>query len=366
MDKKIRVLAINPGSTSTKIALFDNHDVLFSETVIHASDDLKKFSDIQSQLDFRMEMVERAMASRGYAMEDVDVFSARGGGLLSLVSGVYTISDLVIEHAKKGMAGAHPANLAPQIARKYADRYNKHSVAVNPPSIDEFCDEARITGVKGLYRQSHTHSLNQKEIAIRFCAERGVKYDDVNLIICHLGGGISVTAHEKGKMIDSNDIIKGSGPMTPTRSGDLPYIGVIELAYSGEYTKKELVDRLNKNGGLIDHFGTSSVRDVMRMMDDGDEYAGLVFRAMNYQISKYVGSMAVALRGKVNAIILTGGISNGVRATDMIRQYVDWIAEVVVIPGEFEMEALASAAIRVMRGEEEEKIYTGKPVWSGV
>ena len=365
MNKKTRVLAINPGSTSTKIALFEDYDALFNESVHHAADELKNFSDIQSQLEFRMEMIERAMADKGFAMEDVDVFSARGGGLISLESGIYAVSDLVISHAEKGMAGAHPANLAPQIAKKYADKFGKRAVVVNPPSIDEFCDEARITGVKGLYRQSHIHALNQKEIALRFCAERGVKYSDVNIIICHLGGGISVTAHEKGKMVDSNDIIKGSGPMTPTRAGDLPYISVIELAYSGDYTKKELIDKLNKNGGLTDHFGTANVRDVMKMMDDGDQYARIVFRAMNYQISKYVGSMAVALKGKVDAIILTGGISNGVRITDMIREYISWIAEVVVMPGEFEMEALAAGAVRVVRGEEEEKTYTGKPVWPG-
>ncbi|MCL2366718.1 MAG: butyrate kinase [Oscillospiraceae bacterium] len=364
MDRKVRVLAINPGSTSTKVALFDDYDVLFSAAIHHTPDELADFPDIQSQLEFRTEMIEKTMLEKGFAMEDVDVFSGRGGGLLSLTGGVYTISDLMVSHAEKGMAGAHPANLAPQIAKQYADKFNKHAVVVNPPSIDEFCDEARITGIKGLYRQSHIHALNQKEIALRFCAERGLEYDALNLIICHLGGGISVTAHNNGRMIDSNDIIKGSGPMTPNRAGDLPYIGVIELAYSGAYTKKELIDRLNKDGGLTDHLGTAEVRDVMKMANEGDHYAEIVFRAMNYQIAKYAGAMAVALRGKVDAIILTGGMSNNVCLTDMVKEYIDWIAEVVVMPGEFELEALAAGAVRVMRGVEAGKTYSGEPVWT--
>jgi len=365
MSKKIRVLVINPGSTSTKIALFEDYDELFSEAVTHSLDELKVFKDIQSQLGYRADLLERTVVERGFAMEDIDVFAGRGGGLLSLVGGVYGINELLAEHASIGMAGQHPANLAPQIAKQYADKYGKRAVVVNPESVDEFCEVARVTGVKGVYRQSHIHALNQKENAYRFCASRGLKYEDVNLVVCHLGGGISVTAHEKGKMIDSNDIIKGSGPMTPTRAGDVPYIGVIELAYSGEYTKKELVERLNKDGGLTDHFGTAEVRDVMQLMDNGDKYAGMVFQAMNYQVSKYVGAMAVALKGKVDAIILTGGIANGKRITDMITDYVGWIAEVVVMPGEFELEALAAGAVRVMRGEEELKTYTGTPVWTG-
>ena len=365
MDKKIRVLAINPGSTSTKIALYDDYDELFSTSVNHSADELNAFGEIRNQLGYRTEMVEKAMTDKGYALEDVDVFSGRGGGLLSLAGGTYDVSDLLADHAYKGMAGQHPAQLAPLIAKQFADKFRKRAVVVNPPSVDEFRDEARVTGVKGLYRQSHIHALNQKEIALRFCSSRQLKYEDVNLIICHLGGGISITAHEKGKMVDSNDIIKGSGPMTPTRAGDLPYIGVIELAYSGEYTKQELVDRFNKDGGLTDHFGTAEVRDVLKMMDNGDKYAEAVFKGMIYQNSKYIGAMAVALKGKVDAVILTGGISNSKLITGMIEDYVGWIAEVVVMPGEFELEALGAGAVRVLRGEEELKTYSGIPVWAG-
>jgi len=365
MDKKIRVLAINPGSTSTKIALFDDYDELFSTSINHSTDELKAFGDIQGQLDYRTETVEKAMLEKGFAMEDVDVFAGRGGGLLPVTGGVYDVTDLLADHASKGMTGQHPAQLGSQISKRFADKFGKRAVVVNPPDVDEFSDVARVTGVKGLYRESHIHALNQKEIALRFCASLGKKYEDVNLIICHLGGGISITAHEKGKMIDSNDIIKGSGPMTPTRAGDLPYIGMIELAYSGAYTKNELTDKLNKDGGLTDHFNTAEVRDVLKMIEDGNKYAEAVFNGMIYQNAKYVGAMAVALKGKVDAVILTGGISNSALITGMIKDYVSWIAEVVVMPGEFELEALAAGAVRVMRGEEEAKTYTGVPVWNG-
>lgn len=365
MDKKIRVLTINPGSTSTKIALFDDYDKLFNQTVSHSPEDLKGFKEIKDQLEYRSEMIETVMTDNGYTMEDVDVFSARGGGLMPVSGGVYEVTSLVAEDASRGLPAPHPAELAPQIAKRYADKFGKPAVVVNPPGVDEFSEVARVTGAKGIYRESHIHALNQKEIALRFCETRGLAYESTNLIICHLGGGISVTSHEKGKMTDSNDIIMGSGPMTPTRAGDLPYLKVIDLAYSDNYTKKELTDRLNKHGGLTDHFGTADVRDVMKMIDNGDKYAETVFNGMIYQIAKYIGAMAVALKGNIDAIILTGGISNSEIITNTIKEYVDWIAEVSVMPGEYELEALASGAIRVMRGEEKLKTYSGVPVWSG-
>ena len=365
MYTKFRILAVNPGSTSTKIALFDNDDAVFSETIDHPADALKPFTEIQDQLAYRRDTVEEAMARKGFLLAEVDVFVGRGGGLLPLVGGTYEVTALLADHAGRGMSGQHPAQLASQICLQFAWRYGKKAYVVNPPDVDEFEDIARISGVKGIYRESHIHALNQKEIAIRFCAARGLRYEDVSLVICHLGGGISVTAHENGRMIDSNDIIKGSGPMTPTRAGDMAYMQIVELAYSNCYTKKELTDKLNKNGGLMDHFGTADIRDVLKLMDGGDEYAGLVFRAMAYQIAKYAGAMAVALKGRVKAVILTGGMSNSTRFTGLIREYIEWIAEVAVMPGEFELEALAAGALRVLRGEETAKLYTGDPVWNG-
>jgi butyrate kinase len=326
---------------------------------------LKPYSEIQDQLTYRAETVERAVVSKGYALEDVDVFVGRGGGLLPLVGGTYAVTDLLVDHASRGMTGQHPAQLASQICRKFADKYGKQAFVVNPPDVDEFEEVSRVAGLKGVYRESHIHALNQKEIAIRFCAARGLKYEDVNLVICHLGGGISVTAHKRGRMIDSNDIIKGSGPMTPTRAGDLPYAKVIDLAYSGEYTKKQLTDRLNKNGGLMDIFGTAEVRDVKKLAEEGSHFAAVVYEGFIYQNAKYAGAMAVALKGDVNAIILTGGIANDKLFVEKMREYVGWIAEIVVMPGEFELEALAAGALRVLKGEETARDYTGVPVWNG-
>ena len=366
MDK-IRILAINPGSTSTKIALFDDDEQLFSATIQHSPDELGAFREIQDQFEYRVKMLEKAMRDNGYVLDEVDVYAARGGGLASVTGGVYAVTDLMTAHASIPISdGPHPAQLASQIAKRFADKYGKRAFVVNTPDVDELCVLARITGIKGIYRDSHIHTLNQKEIAMRFCKSRGLEYNGVNLIICHIGGGVSITAHEKGRMIDSNDIIKGSGPMSCTRAGDMPYMKIVDLAYSGEYTKKELTDKLNKNGGLTDYFGTSDIRDVVKLIDSGDKYAEIIFDGMIYQNAKYIGAMAVALKGKVDAIILTGGVSNNKYFTDTLSQYVDWIAEVIVMPGEFELEALASGALRAMRGEEEVKIYTGVPVWGGL
>ena len=311
MDKIIRILAVNPGSTSTKIALFDDTDEVFSETIRHAAEDLTDFKEIQDQLIYRRDTVEKTMAEKGYALADVDVFVGRGGGLLSVTGGTYDVNPLLVEHASKGMSGQHPAQLASQICGQFADKYTGRAFIVNPPDVDEFEDISRITGIKGIYRESHIHALNQKEIALRFCKSRGLHYADANLVVCHIGGGISITAHKKGRMIDSNDIIKGSGPMTPTRAGDMAYMKIVDMAYSGEYTKKELTAKLNVNGGLMDHFGSADTRDVLNLANEGDHYAALVYRATAYQNAKYVGAMAVALKGEIDAIILTGGVTNG-------------------------------------------------------
>jgi len=366
MSKKIRTLAINPGSTSTKIALFDDYDEIWSESIHHTPEDLKIFDHIQDQFKYRAGTVLKAMTEKGSALEDVDVFAGRGGGIVPVTGGVYKVSDLMVDHASKAMNGEpHPAQLAPQIAKQLADMYGKIALVVNPPDVDEFCEVARVSGIKGIYRESHIHALNQKEVAHRFCLSRGVKYDEVNIIICHMGGGVSITAHEKGRMIDSNDIIKGSGPMAATRAGEMAYMKIVDMAYSGEYTKKELTDKLNKNGGLTDYFATSDIRNVLKMIENGDKFAETIVNGMIYQNAKYAGNMAVALKGKVDAIILTGGISNNKYFTDRMTKYIDWIAEVVVMAGEFELEALAAGSVRAMRGEVEIKEYTGIPVWNG-
>ena len=360
-----RILAINPGSTSTKIALFEDDSQVFAKNLTHTKEELSRFREIQDQKDFRRRCVETAMEENRCRLEDVDAFVGRGGGLLSLAGGTYRVTDLLVDHASRGMTGQHPAQLASQICHYFAEKYDKPAFVVNPPDVDEFDEISRVTGLKGVFRESHIHSLNQKEIALRYCASVGRRYEDSRLVVCHLGGGISVTAHSGGRMIDSNDIIRGSGPMTPTRAGDLPYIKVIEMAFSGDYTRKELTERLNKNGGLLDHFGTDDARVVERKIAEGDRYAKIIYDGMLYQIAKYAGAMAVAMKGKVDAIILTGGMSYSSYVVGFLRSYLEWISDVVVMPGEFEMEALAAGALRVLSGREQAKEYTGKPTWNG-
>lgn len=363
--KTYKVFAINPGSTSTKIAMFENDKAVFSKNVSHDANKLKEFKEIRDQFDYRKETILEELKKAGQSLEGVDAFSARGGGLVNVEGGVYEIGEKLLEHAREGYTVKHPATLGAQLAAAFSKEYGGQAFVVNPPDVDEFCDVARVTGLKGIYRESRIHALNQKEIGIRYGAQVGKKYEELNLIICHIGGGISVTAHHHGKMIDSNDIANGDGSMAPTRCGQLPVKDVIAMCYSGKFTEKEMRDKVTKTGGLVDHLGTSDAREVGEMIRNGDSYAKLIYDAMIYEIGKTAGAMAAVLKGKVDAIILTGGISHDQYVVDYLRDMLSFIAPLEVMAGEFEMEALAAGAIRVLRGEEKAKVYTGVPVWNG-
>jgi butyrate kinase len=365
MKDPCRILAINPGSTSTKIAIFEDDREIYKETIDHPAEELRNFKEIQDQLLYRKETVEKSVAAQGLALDSVDVFVGRGGGLVPCLGGTYEINETLVDHASRGMSGQHPAQLASQICKLLMDRYGGRGFVVNPPDTDEFEEIARVSGVKGLYRESRIHALNQKEAALRYCKQAGKDYAASRFIICHIGGGVSITAHKNGRMVDSNDIMNGDGPMMPTRSGTLPYLKTLQMAFSGKWTEKELTARLNRDGGLVDHLGTADAREVERRIREGDSYAKIVYDAMIYQIGKSVGSCACVLEGKVDAIILTGGISASEYLTGALKKYIDWIAPVHILPGEFEMEALAAGALRVLRGEEEPRVYDGIPVWQG-
>lgn len=362
---KKRIFAINPGSTSTKIALFDNDTAIYSKNITHDSEQLNQFPEISDQYEFRKDAIVTALMDAEFSLDTVDAFVGRGGGTCSVESGVYTINEKMLEDAQSGKYVKHPANLGSQLARGFAALYHKPSFVVNPPDTDEFCDLARVTGLKGVYRESKIHTLNQKEIGIRYAARMAKTYGEMNLIICHIGGGISVTAHKKGKMIDSNDIAQGDGPMAPTRSGQVPVKDVIKLCFSKQYTEKELLDKVTKTGGLVDHLGTSDARVVSEKVKEGETYATLIYDAMIYQIGKAAGAMAAALGGKVDAIILTGGIAFDTYVIDKLEAMLSFIAPVETMPGEFEMEALAAGTMRVLSGVEKAREYTGLPVWSG-
>lgn len=360
-----KIFAINPGSTSTKIAMFENDEEIFSKNVSHDAEKLREFKEISDQFGYRKQTILNELKAAGQSLENVAAFSARGGGLVNVEGGVYTVGEKLLEHAKAGFTVKHPATLGAQLAAAFAGEYGGAAFVVNPPDVDEFSDVARVTGLKGIYRESRIHALNQKEIGIRYAAKQGKKYEDMNLIICHIGGGISVTAHDHGKMVDSNDIANGDGPMAPTRCGQIPVKDVVTMCFSGKYTENEMRDKITKTGGLVDHLGTSDAREVTAMIAAGNQYAKLIYDAMLYEIGKYAGSMAAVLKGKVDGIVLTGGISHDPYVVEKLKEMLSFLAPITVMAGEFEMEALAAGALRVLRGEEALKEYTGIPVWNG-
>ena len=367
IEQKYKLLAINPGSTSTKISLFENDKSIFSRSIDHTTSPLPDFNgDAESEVAFRSQMVVDLLESNGHSPEDIDAFIGRGGATVPVLSGTYEVNDIMLDHAMHatGAKAVHPARWGSPIANSLASRYDARAFIVNPPDSDELMDEARFTGIRGVYRSSSIHSLNQKEIALRYSADNGLDYNEANYIICHIGGGFSITAHSHGKMIDSTQIVHGDGPMAPTRCGAIPVDEIIEMCFSGEHTREEMLRKTSKDGGLVDLLGTADLREVEKRIAGGDKFAEKVFDSMIYQIGKSVGSCAVALKGKVDQVILTGGLANSNYLVEKLKGWIEWIAPVTVMAGEFEMEALAAGALRVLRGEEEPKEYTGKPVWT--
>lgn len=360
-----KILAINPGSTSTKVAVFQGENPIFSKNITHEAEDLNKFNEIQDQLEYRKDMILDELKANNVKLDEIDAFVGRGGGTTSVIGGVYSINEKLIEDVSSGKYVKHPATLGSQIADGFAKTYNKPSFVVNPPDCDEFQDLARVTGLKGFYRESKIHALNQKEIGIRYGAKISKQYEELNLIICHIGGGVSVTAHREGKMIDSNDIAQGDGPMAPTRCGQLPVKDVVKACFSGKYTERQLLDLITKDGGFVNHLGTSDAREVGKRIENGDTYAKLIYDGMIYQIGKTVGAMASVLHGKVDAVILTGGISYDKYVVETLTEMISYVGHIEVMPGEFEMEALVAGTIRALNGEEEIKEYSGVPVWNG-
>jgi butyrate kinase len=364
--KPYKIFTVNPGSTSTKIALFNNNEMVFSKNVIHDTAQLAFFKELSEQMPYRKETILNTIKEFGISLEGANAFVGRGGGLLSMEGGTYAIDELILDHARRGENGViHPANLGSQLAHEFKQEYGGSAFVVNPPDVDEFQDIARITGIKEITRTSHLHALNQKETAIRHAASINKNYEDINLVVAHIGGGISVAAHRKGKMIDGNDNVGGDGPMAPTRTSSLPTADLVRLCFSGKYTEKELLERCMKNGGFVDLLGTADALEIIKRIENGDKYAELVYNAMIYQIIKAIGAMAAALEGKVDGILLGGGLVNDKNLVAKITSTCSFIAPVTAYPGEFEMEAMAAGALRVLRGEEAVKKYSGVSVWQG-
>lgn len=363
--KIFKILVVNPGSTSTKVALFENEKCIISRSVFHDSSKLMSYDTINDQLGYRMFGVRKFIQDSGTDLEGLDVVVGRGGPCYATESGTYEVDDKLIEdtRAVKGHF-YHSSMLGVQMAKQIADRYNCRCLMVDPPIVDELCDEARITGVKGLYRRATAHVLNAKATGRVYAKSIGRKYEDLNLIIAHIDGGISITAHRHGRMIDGNDAGGGEGPFTPTRMGSMAVTDVLDYLY--DKPKKEVRDLCSQRGGLSSWFGTSdSSKIYYDMVRKGDKTAERVWTGMLYQCNKWICMMSAPLEGHVDAILLTGGLLRIPGVVDYVKKGCEWIAPITAYPGEFEHEAMCDAALRVLRGEEEPKKYTGKPVWDG-
>ena len=337
--KTYKVLTINPGSTSTKIALFEGETCVFSKNVSHDANELAKYERIADQLPYRRNMILDLLSEANITLDDVDVFVGRGGGLLAMEGGTYEVTDLMLEHARNMQNGViHPAALGSQLAHEFATNYDAKAMVVNPPDVDELQDLARMTGIKGVNRVIHLHALNLKETAIR---------------------------HRQGKMVDGFDIVGGEGPMAPTRCGSISVADLLSYMKKNDYTVDDVKPLLTKSGGFVSHVGISDALELTNRASQGDHYAEMLWNTMIYQIEKCIGSMATVLHGKVDGILLGGGMVYNENLVNQITDTCSFIAPVSAYPGEFEMEAMAAGAIRVLNGEEELKQYTGKVCWNG-
>lgn len=359
----MKILTINPGSTSTKIALFEGEETLFTANVSHDAGELAKYPSVSDQLPYREQTIRALLEKDGVSLDGLSAVVGRGGGLISMEGGVYAINDVLLDHATRGANGVqHPAQLGPQLAQKFAGECGCPAFVVNPPDTDELQDVARVTGVKGVFRNVHLHALNLKETAIRHAAGMGKKYEDCNFVVCHIGGGVSVSAHQKGRMIDGCDIVGGEGPMAPTRCGAVPAAELIDYCFSG-VDKKTAKALCTKSGGFVSLLGTSDAIEVSNRAADGDKVAWMAWNGMIYQIIKEIGAMAAALHGHVDGILLGGGMVHNKELVAKITEACSFIAPVTAYPGEFEMEAMAAGAIRALKGEEQVRKYTGEPVF---
>ena len=352
----IRSLIINPGSTSTKIAVFDDEEMLFDKTLRHSVEEISKYDTIFDQKQFRKDIIIECLKEQDIDINTLDMVVGRGGLVKPIPGGTYRVSDALIEDLKVGPQGQHASNLGGVLAREIADEIGKPSFIVDPVAVDELEPVARISGIPDIERNSIFHSLNQKAMARRYAKENGKRYEDINVIVAHMGGGVSVGAHRKGRVVDVSNALEGDGAFSPERAGALPVGPLVRLCYSGKYTEKEMYKRIVGGGGFTAYLGSNDMVEITKRAEN-DEQARLLIDAFIYQISKDIGARAAVLEGKVDAIILTGGIAYGKTVTDAIARRVDWIAPVIVYPGEDELLALAQGGLRVLNGEEEAKEY---------
>jgi len=353
----IKSLIINPGSTSTKIGVFEDETLLFEETLRHSTEEIAQYASIVDQKDFRKNIILDLMKEKDFDMKSLNVIVGRGGMLKPIPGGTYAITDDLLNDLKIGKQGQHASNLGGILAREIADSIGIPSYIVDPVVVDELMPMARYSGVPELPRTSVFHALNQKAVAKRYAKEKGAAYDSLNLIVVHMGGGVSVGAHEKGKVIDVFNALDGDGAFSPERAGAVPSGALIKMCFSGEYTEKEVYKKLVGNGGFNAYLNTNDMREVNKMVDEGNKEAEEIREAFILQVAKDIGSMACVLNGKVDQILITGGIAYNKYITDRLTDRAGFIAPVTVYPGEDELLALAQGAIRVINGEEKAMEY---------
>jgi len=357
MVKDYKILVINPGSTSTKVALFSNEQLLFDKKIEHSSEELYVFHKIIDQYEFRLGIILNFLKGKGIDHSALDAVVGRGGLLKPIASGTYRVNEKMLEDLHKGVSGEHASNLGGLLAHGIAEKLYIPSYIIDPVVIDEMKPVARISGIPEIPRISILHTLNQKAVARKAALDLGKNYKKVNFVVAHLGGGISVGIHCKGNIIDVNNALNGEGPFTPERSGGLPVGALVNLCFSGKFTKEEILKKIKGKGGLVAYLNTNDVREVIIRIEQGDKKAKLILEAMAYQVAKEIGAAATVLKGQIDAIILTGGIAYANEFVNMIRDRVSFISLVMVYPGEEEMLALCEGALRVLKGEEVAKIY---------
>lgn len=356
MNNDKYILVINPGSTSTKIAIYLDNKCISTENISHDTEIIKRFAHIVQQKDMRTEGILNWLQEKNFKLEDFAAVVGRGGLLRPMPGGTYKITYKMLDDLVVGYQGQHASNLGGIIAFEIAEKLGIPSYIVDPVAVDEVEEVTRVSGLPEIPRRSLVHALNIKAVVRKYCAEKELNYDKSKFVVAHIGGGITISPVSGGKILDCNNA-NHDGPFSPQRTGGLPAGDLVELSYSREYTQAQLNNKITREGGLLAYLGTDDGRIISKRIDEGDKKAEFILKAMAYQISKEIGAMATVLSGKIDAVILTGGMAYNQKVVDWVNENVSFIAPVEVIPGENEMQALAEGAQRVLNGEEKPKIY---------
>jgi butyrate kinase len=356
----LKNLILNPGSTSTKIAVFDAYTMVFSKSIRHSQEELQKFARVIDQKQYRLKAIMDTCDEQGLKLAEISAVIAIGGLLYPGVGGVYEVNEKMLDDLASATYGEHAANLGGVLAVEIAARSNTKAYIADPVTTDELQDVARLSGMPDIIRTCRTHTLNQKAAASRAAKELGIPKESCNLVIAHLGGGISVAAHRGGLIVDSNDP-RGEGPFSMDRSGGVHALELVKLCFSGKYTEDEMLKLVNGAGGVAAYLNTRDFLDVMHMRAEKDKTATAVYDAMSYQIAREIGAAVAVLCGKVDAVVFTGGMAGEKEFIDDINGYVGHFAKTIVYPGEFELEALATYAVQVQNREIKPRTYEGKP-----